>query len=76
MKGNYSRIVLKHALNRTCVQNTKKLDPSTISSQKESRSYLALDRQHNLQFPTKALFVLHIKTVLVGIPLIFNCNSS
>lgn len=78
MKGNYLRIALKCALNRPCVQN-KKARPSNISFLKESLSYLAPGRQHNLQFLTKALFVLHIKTHCfgaMGIPLILNCNSS
>lgn len=78
MKVNYSRIALKCALNRPCIQN-KKARPSNISFWKESLSYFAPGRQHNLQFLTKALFVLHIKTHCfgaMGIPLILNCNSS
>lgn len=77
-KGNCSRIALKRLEQALCSKQ-KKSRPSNISFQKGSLSCLTPGRQHNLQFLTKALFVLHIKPHCfgaMGIPLTLNCNSS
>lgn len=77
-KGYCSRIVLKCAFHRPCIQN-KKARPPNISSQKKSLCYLPPGRQHNHQVLTEGLFVLHIKTHCfgaTGIPLMLNCTSS